>query len=231
MLTDFTSFYEFIEPRVPGGVPDTALERGIRDAAIELYRDLNWLQEVPVAPINLIANQPLYEIQSPEPEMAVVGITRMLCNNVPVAQKERPWLDQFAVQPWETQTSSTPNYYIVLGYDDVRMQIQLVPFPNASTTAQLTTGLTIRVTLAPTNVATRLDGSAFTMMKYAIAAWVLRDLAGQRGMPWFDREAETLHDAELLKYKTRLTLQREIGQGKMLGTITTGQFGIYTKTP
>jgi hypothetical protein len=230
MLTDFQIFHEFIEPRLPGGIPGPSLERSIRDAAIELYRDLQWLQEYPLNTISLKANQAVYELQSPEPEMAVCDVVRVICNGVMVQKRERPFFDTF-VERWEVQTSAAPTFYMILGYDDIRMQIQLVPFPNADTTASNTTGLTVRVSCCPTTVSRKLDGSAFTMMRYAIAAWVLRDLSGQRGMPWFDRDAERVHDAEFLKYKGQLMMQREVGQGRAFGLVTTCALGIYPRQP
>lgn len=228
MLTEFQRFHEYIEPRVPSGVPDTALERSIRDGAIELFKDSGWLTEYTLAPVSLKANVAVYELQSPEPETSICDITRMICNNIPVAKKERPWLDQF--EPlWEIQTSAAPNYYIPLLYDDTRYQFQLVPFPNADTSAQNTTGLTIRVTMCPTTIATRLDGTAYNKMRRAIAAYVLQDLFSQGGMPWFNEEQAAHYDAEFLKLKGALMIQRELGEGKQVAVVNTARFGVYPR--
>lgn len=228
MLTDFHSFYEFIEPRVPDGIPGPSMERAIRETAIEIYKDSGWLTEYTLAPLNLKANVAVYELQTQEPDTAICDLSRVLCNNIPVSKKERSYLDQF--EPlWETQTSASPNFYIPLGYDDARYQIQLVPFPNADTSATNTTALTIRAIMCPTSIAQRLDGSAWTRMRRAIAAGVLTDLLSQNGMPWFNEEQAAHYDAEFQRLKGRLMIQREIGDGKQVATITTARFGVYPR--
>jgi hypothetical protein len=222
----FEQFYEFIEPRMPPGVPGSSVDRAIREAAIRTYRDTGFWTEYTPSPVSLEVGVKLYEVQSPEPEATICDIERMSSNGVPVYKRERSWLDRWS-NTWETDKNAQPTSYFIVDFNDARCQFQVYPIPDTASTNVNNTALVLRCALCPTNVARHLDGTAYALMRDTIAAGALVDILGQFGQPWYNAQERQVRETEFLKGLLNLRVRRELGEGKSVATVQTGYFGFW----
>lgn len=230
-LVAFSQFYEYIEPRVPGGIPDPALQRAIRDGAIRIYRETGFIQEYLPANVALAVNQSVYEIVSPEPEQSICDIVRMqTVGGIPVYKHERVWLDQHR-DNWEAATGPIPDVYFILDWTDARCRFQVNPIPNVASDATNLTSLMIRVALCPTTISRYLDGSGYNVMRDAVKAAALKDLFEQKGMTFYDPQLAAFYDAEMLRLIGDLRIRREQGEGKNVMICQTGKLGDWYMAP
>ncbi|MDE2096897.1 MAG: hypothetical protein KGL39_06580 [Patescibacteria group bacterium] len=228
-MDPFERFYPYIERNI-AGVPEPALRRAVRDAGIEVFRETGFWREYQPGLTNLVANQAVYEILSPEPNSTVCDIERMTCNGGELYKRERDWIET-RYKHFETDTAPVPMFYFITEWTDASLKFQLYPIPNAATTNVNQTGLTIRCSLCPTLVSSYLPPDAYNLMRRTISAVALTDLFGQRAMPWYDPQERSTQDAVALKGKQDLRVQREFGWGKTVATVQTGALGMWQPYP
>lgn len=223
----FQKFYEYVEPGI-SGVPERALQRTIRDAAIEVFKETGFWRDGNVPAVSLVLNQPLYTIVSPQPESQICDIERIVDQQGgAVSKRERDWLDS-RYKTWETDLGPQAVYFFITEILDTGTTFRVYPIPNAASSATNLTALSIRVSLCPTNVASYLPNDAFNLMRRTIKSIALRELYTMDGMPWHNEDAATKHDLIARQGKQDLRVQREFGWGKSVAQAQTGGFGMWS---
>ena len=194
-MATLSSFLPHIRPDVEGAPTPLILERTRR-----VVRD--FCQRAHVvrqdhAAINVVAATALYTLTEPS-DLQIVTLHHVLHDSQTVVGVGEDWLDtsfphvtpryvehraQIQVQ-WRTQVSQQPAWY----YQPSRIQVRLVPIPEAA----LTDGLEVSMILKPTPVTSEVPDVVYDEHFESITAGVLAELLEMTGKAWHEpRRAET----------------------------------------
>ena len=191
MTVALTSWEPYILPNIPA-VPDPALQRAVRDAAIDFCRDTliwkEWLDRISIA-----ASDDEYTLALPT-ALAVYGDIESVYQ---VYFKETGADDdQFTLLTpttenemetggaWMFQTAPQPSKYYVPASEPSLLYLYPIP------TVVATSGLLVRVYCVPLQTATVLPDFLYNGYQNAIKCGALSKLFGIRGMPWYDPKEE-----------------------------------------
>ena len=151
-----------------------------RFACIEFYKLTLWQQET-LEPVDLIAGQSIYEIETP-PDTVPSSVMRVEAGDrmMPLIPKTKDWLDQQYGSRWTTMLG-TPQVYTQIEPDE----IILVPGPDKDALG----GMKLVVAVQPTSDAVEIDDSVFNYYAEPLAYGARARLVETAGQPYYDPQS------------------------------------------
>lgn len=193
MTVALTNWEPYILPNIPS-VPDLALQRAVRDAAIDFCRDTliwkEWLTR-----ISIVALDDEYALTVPvamELYADIEAVYQVYFKETGAAD------DQFALltpttedemeaelgNGWMFATAAQPSKYYIPASEPTTLYLHPIP------TVLSTSGLLVRVYCAPLQTAMVLPDFLYSGYLNAIQYGALSKLFGIKGMPWYDPKEE-----------------------------------------
>lgn len=164
------------------GCPQPIAITAIRNAAIELCMSAPvWREDIdPIYPVSGLAE---YDIDTPDGSQAVVGELGQYQGSdfYPVPESEVAAISNI------TSDAGTPTHYNLSNPETVK----LFPTPNDDAP---TTGITLKLRLAPTRDAYEAPDWLYNQYADIIAYGAKKRLQEMNGRPWFDRVASMDND-------------------------------------
>lgn len=193
MTVALTSWEPYILPDIPA-VPDAAMQRAVRDAAIDFCRDTlvwkEWLDRMSIAALD-----DEYSLVVPAAMVAyadIEGVYQVYFKETGADDDQFTLLtptteDEMEAElggAWMFGTATQPSKYYVPASEPETLYLYPIP------TVAATSGLLVRAYCGPLQTATLLPDFLYNQYSNAIRYGALCKLFGIKGMPWYDPNAE-----------------------------------------
>jgi hypothetical protein len=194
MTVALTNWEPYILPEIPA-VPDPALQRAVRDAAIDFCKDTllwkEWLDR-----ISIVEDDDDYSLTAPA-AMAlyadIQGVYQVFYKEDGAADDQFAPLDPTTEDDMEAElgsawmfaTAEQPSKYYMPASEPTTLYLYPIP------TVASASGLLVRAYCKPLETATVLPDFLFNRHKNAIKYGALAKLFGAKGMPWYDLKEQS----------------------------------------
>lgn len=197
MTVALTNWEPYILPEIPA-VPDPALQRAVRDAAIDFCHDTliwkEWLDRISIA-----ANDKDYTLSVPAAltaYAAIEGVYQVFFKETGADDDQFAPLDPTSEDDMEADLGSAwmfaeaeqPSKFYMSASDPTILNLYPIP------TAVSTSGLLVRVYAKPLQTAVLLPDFLYNRHLNPIKHGALAKLFGTKGMPWYDPKEEAKWD-------------------------------------
>jgi len=199
-MANLDDFLPEISPEV-AGCPEPSIIIAARNSVIEFCeKSLYWA--VNLDPIDVVANEHTYPLDSPESDSIVTGILVAMHDGMPLDPTSEDLLDlewpsyqnkyknvlRYGLgEPWRTTVVTKP----ALFFGPTPREIRLVGIPEAS----LVDGLTIKAGIKPNPTSEEVGDIVFEDYHEAIAWGALYRLLMQAGKAWANKEMAVSYKA------------------------------------
>ena len=197
MTVALTNWEPYILPEIPA-VPDPALQRAVRDAAIDFCQDTlvwkEWLDR-----ISILANDDEYLLSAPAAMVAyadIEGVYQVYFKENGAADDQFGPLDPTTEDDMETElgsawmfvTAEQPSKYYIPPSEPTMLYLHPIP------TVASVSGLLVRAYAKPLQTAVLLPDFLYNRHLNPIKHGALAKLFGAKGMPWYDPKEEAKWD-------------------------------------